>query len=150
MGAALDRLGGVEKRLCFDCGLRHDERMTEPRQISDFCLIANDESMIGSIAFYTDHLRVIGAADDDDVSIRSGGAGGELLNPGDKGASCVDDLCRFFFEFFLHLRRHAVCSNNSRFAPSYLHRIANRGHAMEPEPLHFLIIMDQWAETSDG
>src|SRR5438874_1674606 len=126
MSFRLYRLGGIEKRLCFYSCLRYDQRMPEPRQSGNFGFVANDEGMIGSVAFNADHFGMIRAADDDDVAVLVGGTGRELLNPSDKRAGGVDDLCCFFFERFLHLRRHAVCPDYGCFTASYLYRIADR------------------------
>src|SRR6185436_20807526 len=105
--------------------------------------------MIRRIAFYTDHFRMVGTADDDDVAVLGCGTRRELLHSRNKGTSRVDDLCRFFFKLLLDFRRYAVSTYDSSFATPDLDGLINGRHALMSEPLHFLRIMDQRAKRAN-
>src|SRR5204863_9024714 len=89
VGLRLDRLCRIKKCFGFDRRLRDDERISQPRQTRNFCLVADHECMIWCVTFNTDHLRMIRTSDHDHMTILLGGACGEFLNACDKRTSRV-------------------------------------------------------------
>jgi hypothetical protein len=149
LGLSLYSLGRIEKSLGFNGSLRYDEGIPERRQACDLGFVPDNKSMVRCVSFNTDHLGMIGIADDDDMTALLGGTGRELLDTGHEGARRIDNLCGFFFELALDLRGHTVGSNNGGLSALDLYGFIDSGNAMLAQALHFLVVVDQWAEAAN-
>src|SRR4029079_1132298 len=104
--------------------------------------------MVRRVTLYSDHFRMVGAANDNNVAVLLGGACCELLNAGDERARRIDNLRCFFFKFLLNLRSYTMSADNGCLAAFYLNRIADRRDTLFAQPLHLLFVMDERAEAS--
>src|SRR6266404_1447121 len=104
--------------------------------------VAYYEGVIGSVTNHTDHLRMIGIAGHHNITALLCRPFGEMLNSGDEGTGCVNDLGCTLFQLVLHLGRNAVRANDcDGVAISFTWSINGR-YAFTAQALHLLRVVN--------
>ena len=111
--------------------------------------IAHDVGVVWRVTNNADHFRMIGISGDDDVTALACRAFCKMLHARNKRTGRIDYFRGALLEFVLHLRRHAVRTNDRDRIGVGFFRGIDRRDALRAETFHLLRVVNQWTEGAN-